>query len=471
LVVAKRSGIRYPGRPISQLGSQEGQHPTSAGIQLFFAGMRDTRTFGSTDLDAGESGAAREPSSPAADLHPRQLRLAWVPADLRRVKVEDAVAAAFAERPDLVGSIHHFGQGRGWSRQTMLQVQRSVAALLSARCGPDQIDESALSALNELGLPTGRAIEFLESVGISVIDPRAMIDCWIQARISHLPGAIKAEVNWWIRVLQGRSDRRAKPVKTRTIKVYLQACLPSLGRWASRYSSLRQVTEQDVELELVGLCGWGAVNTLTGLRSLFRTLKANRAIFADPASSVRVLAPPHRAPLGLDRSVRKTLLDHLERADHRLIVVLAGIHALSNGQIIALRLEDLDLRNNRLLVKGSPRPLDALTRNQLDAWLTFRRARWPRTANPHLLVTPQSANNLEPVGRTYLKSAFKRLPVTASKLRIDRLVCEAIDSRGDALRISLLFGMSPEAAAGYAVAFSELDDIRLPTGQESPNCG
>lgn len=164
-------------------------------------------------------------------------------------------------------------------------------------------------------------------------------------------------------------------------------------------------------------------------------------------------------------------MDHLERADHRLIVVLAGIHALSNGQIIALRLEDLDLRNNRLLVKGNPRPLDALTCKQLDAWLTFRRARWPRTANPHLLVTPQSANNLEPVGFTYLKSAFERLPVTASKLRIDRLVCEAIDSRGDALRISLLFGMSPEAAAGYAAAFSELDDIRPSAGQESPNCG
>lgn len=91
------------------------------------------------------------------------------------------------------------------------------------------------------------------------------------------------------------------------------------------------------------------------------------------------------------------------------------------------------------------------------AWLNSRRERWPRTANPYVLVTAPSANRVVPVGKTYVKGAFADLPVTASGLRVDRLVSETMDSRGDALRIALLFGMSAQAAAGYAASFSPFD--------------
>lgn len=64
-----------------------------------------------------------------------------------------------------------------------------------------------------------------------------------------------------------------------------------------------------------------------------------------------------------------------------------------------------------------------------------------------------------PVGHTYVNGAFAGLPVTPSGLRVDRLVSEAMDNGGDALRIALLFGMSAQAAAGYAASFSPFDDL------------
>jgi Site-specific recombinase XerC len=228
---------------------------------------------------------------------------------------------------------------------------------------------------------------------------------------------------------------------------------------------------EDIKGELLELRGWTVANTLTPLRSLFRTLKANRLIFTDPAARVAVLTPPHHVPLALDPGLKRGLLAQLDRPDRRLIVLLAGIHALSKAQIAGLRLEHLDLDRNRFFVKDQPRPLDPLTREHLDIWLAFRRARWPRTANPYVLVTPRSANNLSPVGQTYLTAVFRGLPATASELRIDRLVAEAVASRGDALRIARLFGMSIEAAAGYAVAFTALEDFAPPSGRKGTTCG
>lgn len=77
-----------------------------------------------------------------------------------------------------------------------------------------------------------------------------------------------------------------------------------------------------------------------------------------------------------------------------------------------------------------------------------------------MLVTSRSVGRTAPAGRTYVKAVFAQLPVNASGLRVDRLVSEALDSGGDALRIALLFGMSSQAATGYAASFGAFDDSR-----------
>jgi hypothetical protein len=107
-----------------------------------------------------------------------------------------------------------------------------------------------------------------------------------------------------------------------------------------------------------------------------------------------------------------------------------------------------------LLVGGRPRRLDALTRTELRAWLELRRARWPASANPYLLVNQSTAGGLTPVTRGYVQEVFGRLGLTAEQLRIDRLLAEVQASGGDPLTLTRLFGLSDTTAIRYC---AELD--------------
>jgi len=79
-----------------------------------------------------------------------------------------------------------------------------------------------------------------------------------------------------------------------------------------------------------------------------------------------------------DPSLRSTLLDQMDRHDYRLILLLAGVHALTRQQIANLRLDELDLTGNRFHVGGRPRPLDRLTREHLLEWRGHLvRRKWP----------------------------------------------------------------------------------------------
>ena len=81
----------------------------------------------------------------------------------------------------------------------------------------------------------------------------------------------------------------------------------------------------------------------------------------------------------------------------RLIVALAAIHAARPGAIRQLTLEDLDLPNRRITIAGHRQRLGELTRNALLAWLGYRRATWPGTANRHVLISRISALGTGPV--------------------------------------------------------------------------
>ncbi|MGH2720425.1 MAG: hypothetical protein ACRDJO_02320 [Actinomycetota bacterium] len=336
----------------------------------------------------------------------------------------------------------------------MRSVQHGVVLLLAARAGEFVVDPAALDHLAARHIPLQPTLDFLSEIDVAVVDDEGVMDDWLDDRLAMLPGLIRSEVTSWLDVLRGRSKRRRRSYRPNTVKAYVRVCQPALAEWSVRYGSLRQVTAGDIRDHLAALpIGWDRVNALVGLRSLFGILKANRLVFADPTSEVRVTAPPHRALLGVDPAVRRSLLEQAHRRDHRLILLLVGVHALTRQQVADLRLDDVDLVGHRIHIGGTFRPLDELTYRHLVEWLSFRRSRWPRTANPYVIVTSQSANRLVPAGKTYLKGAFAGLPVTMSALRIDRLVSEALDSHGDGLRIALLFGLSIETAAGYAALF------------------
>lgn len=134
----------------------------------------------------------------------------------------------------------------------------------------------------------------------------------------------------------------------------------------------------------------------------------------------------------------------------RVCLVLAAVHAARPGAIRALHLDDIDLASGRLRLAGGGRPVGELTAKVVREWLEYRQRRWPHTANPHLLVSKESALRHGPVSTAYLIS-LRGLPTTLERLRIDCQLAEAMATGFDPLHLAEVFGISEHTAIRYAV--------------------
>jgi hypothetical protein len=383
--------------------------------------------------------AAKTANTPRARLDPRQ----------------QAVLAALAD----------YGQACGWSPHTLQNVRRALAALLTS-CGILNLDAPLAGPLDaaairqfliERHLTARRVVEFLADRGLATVNDQAALDGWLVRRLEALPAQIRVEAQIWVEALRGRGPRAGRPRKATTIQGYLRALEPALGAWSARYQSLRQVTDEDVTDQLKPFTGPTRLLVLAAMRSLFKALKAQRMIFTNPTAG---LVGQHAAPapaLGLDPTRRGRLLGNLHRPGERLIVLLAGVHALRCAQICALTVDGVDLAGGTLLVDGQPRRLDALTLAELRAWLAWRQTRWPGTANPHLLVNQSTAGGLTPVRRSSVQAVFQRLGTTAHDLRVDRFMAEVHATGGDPLKLAQLFGISDPTAIRYCLELGPLN--------------
>jgi hypothetical protein len=115
-----------------------------------------------------------------------------------------------------------------------------------------------------------------------------------------------------------------------------------------------------------------------------------------------------------------------------------------------VQLHDVDLGSRRITIAGRDRPLDDLTYQAVVDWLDHRRARWPNTANQHLVISFHTALGLGLVSATYLAPALRGLPATLQRLRIDRQLDEALATGGDPLQVAEVFGLGEDASVRYA---------------------
>jgi hypothetical protein len=345
----------------------------------------------------------------------------------------------------LLDALTGYGQARGWAESTLVRARRSVTTLLTSSGDLGEPPWEAASVRRFLAarhLTALRAIEFLADQGQIGGTGNTVLEQWLAGRLAGLPGPIAAEVRIWAGALQGRGPRPARPRQAATLQGYLRAMQAPLASWATSYQSLRQVTTGDVAAQLVPLTGATRLLTLSAMRSLFTTLKARRVLFTNPAAPLTgpALQPP--PVLALDPARRAGLLGRLHRPGERLIVLLAGMHALRPSQISALALDDARPADGTLLVHGRARRLDRLTANYLRGWLGDRHARWPATANLYLLINKATAGGVRPVTRSYILDITRRAGITARELRADRLLDEAHASGGDPLKLTHLFGIS-----------------------------
>ena len=353
-----------------------------------------------------------------------------------------------------------YGQARGWAPDTLRHACRAVIAVLASRAelGEPPWDAARLRQfLNQRNLVALRAVEFFTDQGLARGNPQAVFERWLAARLAALPAPFAAEVRIWTEALQGRGPRAGRARQPQTIQGYLRILEVPLASWAARYESLREVTTDDVTGQLGPLTGATRLLALSAMRSLFGTLKARRVLFTNPAAPLtgrRVQPPP---VLPLDDGLRARMLSRLHGPAERLIVLLAGVHALRPADICALTLDDADPAAGMLLVGGRVRPLDRLTAGHLRAWLQARQARWPATANPYLLINQSTGGGTCPVRRSYIQATLRKVEITAQELRADRLLAEAQASGGDPLRLAHLFGISDPTAIRYCAELGPLE--------------
>jgi integrase len=191
-------------------------------------------------------------------------------------------------------------------------------------------------------------------------------------------------------------------------------------------------------------------------RSLFGCCRRRGTIFRDPTSRIRVGRHPDPVPVPLQQRDVDQAVAAANTPEQRLVVALAAIHAARPQASRGLRLDDLDLGDRRLSIAGRTRPLDELTRCALLDWLAYRRARWPNTANPHLLVTQHTANETGPISRARFGEVFFGLTASLDRLRIDRQLEEALAHGADPLHLASVFGVSDKTAIRYATAARQL---------------
>jgi hypothetical protein len=363
------------------------------------------------------------------------------------------------EQRALLAELTGYGQARGWAPATMLRARRGLTVLLTSH---PTVAEGTMDAAVARAFLLGRrqvalrVVEFLTDQGLLRVADQAILDGWLARRLQVLPDPLRTETQTWIDGLRGQGPRAGRPRKHTTIQGYVRALQAPLAAWSARNQSLRQVTGTDVTAALAPLTGPTRLLRLAAMRSLFGTLKARRVLFADPTAG---LLGRHVAPtpaLGLDPAVRAGLLARLKRPDQRLVVLLAGVHALRSAQICTLTLDAVDLAGGTLLVDRAARRLDGLTREQARAWLQLRHQRWPASANPHLLVNQSTAGGVKPVKRSHVHAVFQQLGTTAHQLRVDRLLAEVHTSGGDPLTLTRLFGLSDPTAIRYCAELGPL---------------
>ncbi len=419
--------------------------------QLSFAGMQ--RWGSRAPGRPGGRRAARprpEPPVPRPVTGWVQLKLLDARRDYTRF---DRRRRADLASPWLAGgraAAQAIGEARGWTRWVADGVDRALVILLSGHADGDEICYSEMfPALRAHGLSVERTAEVLAALGLFRDDRVPAFETWLERSLAGLAPGIRADAEHWLRTMR-HGGPRSRPRAPDTAWVYLRAVAPALTAWSGRYSHLREVTGEDILEAISSLAGHERQHTLTVIRSLFRHCKKNRTIFRDPAARVRVGEHPRSIILPLTGDDIDQAVSAAQGPLDRLILALAAIHAARTRAIRELHVDDIDLGNRRLTIAGRTRPLDDLTRQVTLDWLSYRRSRWPDTANPHLIINQQTAMETGPVSKVSLTAPFRGQRATIERLRVHRQLDEALAQGPDPLHLAAMFGLDPKTAIRYA---------------------
>ncbi len=220
----------------------------------------------------------------------------------------------------------------------------------------------------------------------------------------------------WLLVLLD-SGPRARPRSEATIYAYSRPAHLILQEWGRTYDHLREVTPSDIYAVLQPMSGYPRNNTAQALRSLFRFAKRHGLVFTDPTAGVRTPPiDPAMTPM-TDDEIR-AIEGLAVRPAERLAVALAAEHAARTSAIRHLKLDDVDLPNRRITLAGHNQRLGDLTHRAMRDWLGRRRATWPHSPNPHVLISKRTALGTGPVSHIFVRFSLGDNGFSIDRIRL-----------------------------------------------------
>ena len=350
-------------------------------------------------------------------------------------------------------------EARGWSAATIAGVFYGLKAVLDGHTGDGAVP---LSQVRQRVRPRShssatRIAEVLAELEMLHDDTTAAIRAWIDRRTGELPAGFGRDVRAWLVVLLD-GDARTRPRSHATVHFHFGRVRPFIQCWAATRGHLREITSSDVDTVLEPLRGHRRYNAITALRSLFRFARRRGLTFADPTAHLRGGRGAGRTVLPMTAEQIRAVQQAAATPAQRLAIALAAVHAARPGAIRELTLDDIDLPGRRISIAGHSQPLGELTRDALLAWLDYRRATWPDTANRHVLITRKSALGTGPVSASYLADYLGRHQrgISLEHIRRDRILQEALATGADPLHLALVFNIDHTNAMAYANAARNL---------------
>ncbi len=342
----------------------------------------------------------------------------------------------------------------GWSVRQRNDVIRSLRLLQTLRTTP----AAKIRASEVLLLPLydGNIVstmDVLADADLLIDDRPTRVEHYFAAKAVDLPPTMREQLEVWLQVVTEGTTKapRHRPRDPQTVRLHIMGIVPIVQAWADAgYTSLAEVTPALIR----GSLPEGRTRrhfAEIGFRSLFKTLKARKLVFANPMRGIPSTGVGHNIPLAADAALIREQLNSPQPVV-ALAVALVSFHALTSLQLRHLKLTDII--DGTLTIDGRSIPMAAPVRTRLSAWLDDRANTWPNTANPHLIISRKTAPRLIPVSRQY---PWSRAGLQPQLLREDRILNEIHATGGDVRRICDLFGLTVSGATRYLGALEHPD--------------
>jgi hypothetical protein len=353
--------------------------------------------------------------------------------------------------PDLAAAlnqaVHEHARQHGWRGATRDGVLYALLILQALQDTPGaRIRHSEATVLSQLrGTPLNATSEVLTAVGMFTEDRDAPLEAWFSRHTEQVGEQMLAELRSWFLALRDGSSiaPRSHPRSRETVRAQIFNVTPTLLAWhGDGHRSLREITREDISRVLPS-DAQQRYKAISSLRGLFRFLKTRGVVFMNPTARMSPGQIKTNQPLPLDLTILREAINSTNPARAALSSLIA-FHGPRLMHIRALQLTDIN--DGRMTVPGQTIPLAPPVRQALRGWLDERARRWPHTLNPHVFITHHSALRTTPASMVWIRDT---LGMPGKDIRNDRILHEAIATRGDIRRLADLFGISVHTALRY----------------------